>query len=133
MKITIKALVFFCWFFFLSCLAILHLVLFFKRKKKRRKKKIKIFGTSPIYIAKSPMQTVSNLGKITVSICREQMPIKMKILSRMCLFEKAVSMYSSPEVYLLLKIQTHNLMFYTNFISRLTFWRGKSKIKFFGT
>lgn len=55
------------------------------------------------------------------------------MLSNMCLFGKAVSMYSLPEDYLVMNIQVHNLIFYTNFISRLTFEGGKNKIKFLRT
>jgi len=46
---------------------------------------------------------------------------RKKMLSNTCLFGEAVSMHSLSELYLVMKIWVHNLIFYANSISRLTF------------
>lgn len=116
-------------------LIILYLCIFsfFLEKQRQKEKKFKMFGSSPTHIDNPAMQihmpkwfsTWTDLQCPPVRTkCRYQ---RKEMLSNMCLFGKAVSMYSLPEDYLVMNIQVHNLIFYTNFISRLTFEGGKIK------
>lgn len=102
-------------------------------KKDRKKRKLQTFGSSPIYIDFPAMQmfmpkwfsTWTDLQCPPVRIKSQYQ--RKEMLSNMCLFAKVVSIHSLPEVYLVMKIQIHNLIFYINFILRLTFEGEKIK------
>lgn len=92
-----------------------------------------MFGSPPTHVDNAAMQILMPKRFSTWTdlqcppVCIKYQYQRKEMLSNMCLFAKVVSMYSSPEVYLVMKIWVHNLIFYINVISRLTFEGEKIK------